>query len=274
MMGDLATRYTGDISTLVSGPYAVLNNAWGTEGLAQGWSQQVGVSGLKADNSVDFRLKWNFPTVCCGKEVLSFPEIVYGVASSDAVTAPGAKLPRRFADLNGLVTRYSGISGTVAGSGHLAYDLWTTKAANGALTNANADTEIIIPTMPINGYGVPNWPIEATVGREGQIKQGRNPYGYLGRVTLSGGLYDLYRFPANSTHNHSRWQFIVFEPLVFTHMGANTLDWMPFLNYILNQGWIERTDYLANVELGVETEWYQGVASGDLTIKDFRVDVN
>ena len=57
-------------------------------------------------------------------------------------------------------------------------------------------------------------------------------------------------------------------------MAGKALDWMPFLNYILNQGWIDRSDYLANVELGVETEWYQGVASGDLTVKDFRVDVN
>lgn len=272
-MGEDLRAYNGDVSSVVSGPYAVLNNAWGTEGLAPGWSQQVGISGIKADGSVDFKLRWNFPTTCCGKEILSFPEIVYGIPTSDVPTAPGARLPRRIGELQGLVTRYSGITGEVRGSGHLAFDLWTTRAAGGAMTADNRDSEIIIPVLPIAGYGVPNYPPEAAAGREGQVQQGRNPHGYLKRITIAGGLYDLYRFPAGSTYNERKWQFIVFVPLQFAGRQGQALDWMPFLNYLTAQGWIARDDYLANVEMGVETEWYQGIAAGDLTVHDFRVDV-
>lgn len=256
-----------------AGPYRVVNNTWGVRTQPSGWNQQVGISSLQGDNSVDFRLKWSFPSYCGGScEVISYPEVVYGRSASFSPDA-GAQLPRLVSDVSGLTTRYTGASANTSGLGHLAYDLWTSNSPN-ALGRANRLAEIMLPEIPFAGYGVPNYPDAAGAGRAGQQASGRNPNGYQGRETIGGNAYDVYFFPANSPYTGLAWKFIVFEPVVFGGTGGATREWKPLLDFMVGKGWVNRSDYLNSVELGVEPVSTSGGTVGDVTVRGFKVDVN
>lgn len=256
-----------------AGPYRVVNNTWGVRTQPSGWNQQVGISSLQGDNSVDFRLKWSFPSYCGGScEVISYPEVVYGRSASFSADA-GAKLPRLVSDVSGLTTRYTNASVSTSGLGHLAYDLWTSNSPN-ALGRANRLAEIMLPEIPFAGYGVPNYPDAAGAGRAGQQAAGRNPNGYQGRETIGGTAYDVYFFPANSPYTGLAWKFIVFEPVVFGGTGGATRNWKPIIDFMVGKGWVSSSDYLNSVELGVEPVSTPGGTFGDVTVRGFKIDVN
>lgn len=265
-LGQMITTLTDPQPTQALGIYRVANNAWNAEGVSG--QQSVGMQ--QGSVGVDFRAKWVFPGVP-GKEVLSFPEVMTGRTASFPPLA-GAPLPKRLSDLKTLVTSAQKIEGSASGLGHVVYDLWTTKDPN-SMSVGNRGAEIMEAVHPIGGYGVPNWPVETTVGRAGQLATGRNPAGYKGRHTIGGQQFDVY-FAAPDATNKLKWRFLVFVPVVFPGYGAHRIDWMPRLKFAMDKGFLLPTEYLANVELGVEPVSEGKPTSGDITVRGFQVSVS
>lgn len=278
-----STGYTGEYSTVTSGPYLAINNNWNENWAcldAPGGSQQVFVSDARRDGSVDFRVSWDF--TCLSNKLIGYPELTYGVPSSPAyAAAPGGKLPMRLGQVKTLKTSYAGIEGQADGGGYMAYDLWTSTSPDGSLVRASRDAEVLIVLHPLHGFGVPQNPPEALVGRENQTERnGWDPKGYTapgaGRKTIGGREYDVYYYPPGM---HADAKFIALLPVQYPMASALTVDWRPLLDYFMAQGWLSPDVYLANVELGVEnysfTDYIQptGISKGDWTVRRFKVDI-
>ncbi len=271
-----------DYQVYGSGAFSVINNTWAAKSFAgrHDWLQQVGVLPAAADGAVSFRVKWSYPSLP-GLEVLAYPEIQYG-RSTSTYPRPGARLPMSVGAINRLETSYSGVRASgISGQGHLSYDLWTSTTPADLVTNARAGifhrrAEIMMPTYPFGGYGVP---------ASGTAAQGRGcgttetcsgrGGSYVERRAFGGAEYDVFYTPATTDPNRfPNWQFIVFEPVKFSKTAGHRVDWKPIFDYMRTKGWVTNADYLNSIEMGVEPVATGGATTGDVTVAGFGVVAN
>lgn len=204
--------------TRVSGNFYVTPNFWNPPlNATQPYGVGAGVSAPYADGSVDVGIRWNFPArygaQTYGLGVLAYPEVVFGVGGGyagdwanqyDGKLVAATPLP---APVNRISRMQLGsgpvLGGASKGRAHLAYDLWLTQGRPRnvqmavpelfhAVDGARVHSEIMIPVVPYNGYGVPDYPAAATEGRTG-TKFGRFVSPYKGRARIDGQVYDVYR---------------------------------------------------------------------------------
>ncbi len=293
-MGQVLTTKTAAYPNAIVGDYRAVNNVWGGQ-YGTGWSQSVGIKGLQLDGTVAFRLKGSWPN-STNEDVISFPQVAYGRSASFAPT--GGQLPKLLSSITSLKTKITSIQGSCSGLGHLSYDNWLGVNAN-ALATADRRVEIMMPVMSCDGYGVPTPWEAAGAGRTADNlgSTGRNPKIYVGRVTLGGRAWDVYHgIPnarvknADGTWSNTRpswytggaeptdswtlpWHFVVFQAVTKLGTGSHEIEWKPFNDYIVAQGWANNSMYANDVELGYEPVPNPSSVF-DVTVSGFKVTVN
>lgn len=286
-MGPVLTAKTSAYPNTVVGQYRSINNVWGGQ-YGTGWSQSVGIKGLQSDGTVAVRLKGSWPN-STNKDVVSFPEVSYGISASFPSTGGG--LPKAVSDIVSVKTQITSIVGSCSGLGHISYDNWLgVSTAN--LVTASRRVEIMLPVINCDGYGFPAPWEPAGAGRTTANQgSGRNPGIRVERATIGGRQYDVYHGIPNSrvgtTNNRPSWyttgpdptnawtlpwHFVVFVPMQKLGFGAHTVEWKPIYDYIVSKGWADPSWYATDVELGYEPVPNPSSVF-DYTISGFKVTV-
>ena len=285
------------IGTATDG-YWLDDNPWGAAGLVEGpgadqYMQEVGRHNvLGPQGQIAWRAKWRwpqgttevkgFPCVMQGAKpgnyspdnyVAGFPVILPDGSTSQSAPSgwtPGAYTPMQL-PVPPIVTNYKFQHNEIAtGQGQLTWDIWlqsepglTTGFKNSSITH-----EIMIPVSNWGGYGT--------------YPDNRNATWYDHDATIDGRLFHVYctKEPngallfnfqqLNGVFGRYGWKMIVFQPDVTPLVGPLNLS--AFINYLatrtdsLGNKWATGTEYLADMELGIETI----VGAGDVTVYDMK----
>jgi hypothetical protein len=239
--GSIHQETTADWGVLLHrGKYRVINNVW-NKGLAPGvFLQKVFLETL--DGKEAFGWQWSWPR---GRDVLAYPEVVYGDKPWDPPSGLPSEFPFRVSSKK-LAVRFD-VRLTAAGIYTIAFTLWgisNTNNPKGSITH-----EIMI------------W----------SANQGGTPAGTKRETLLVSGVnFDVYVNPNqsdNSGVNKSRWTYVAFVAQTPLLMGQLELDTMT--DHLLSQGIMAKHTFLTSVELGTEISGGEGKAE----VLDYAVTV-
>ena len=285
------------IGTATDG-YWLDDNPWGAAGLVEGpgagdYMQEVGRHNvLGPSGQIAWRTKWRwpqgttevkgFPCVMQGAKpgnysadnyVAGFPVILPdGTTSQSAPSGwtPGAFTPRQL-PVPLITANYNFQHNAAAtGQGQLTWDIWL-QSEPGLTTNfkdSSITHEIMIPVSNWGGYGT--YPNNRNSGwyDHDAIIDNKLFHVYCTKGADGGLRFDFMKL--NGVFGRYGWKMIVFQPDVTPLVGPLNLS--AFINYIatrsdaLGNKWATGTEYLADMELGVEPI----VGTGDITVYDMK----
>jgi Glycosyl hydrolase family 12 len=232
-----------DWAIISLGEYEISNNVWGKEDI-HGYSQCI-FRGIRTHSGTPthMRWSWNWPNV--GGRVKAYPSILYGRKPWNSYsTTP--HLPQTIAQLHHLTVTYNAKT-TSSGADNLLLESWITSTAKASPTDR-------IGELAIQLYQK-NWP-----GQAGE---------FIKSVVIDGIPFDFYVDPKIRVPGDDH-TWIYFG---FVHKGKLStqvkLDMMDFANYLVTEGYIDGSNYLASVELGNEVNH----GKGETVLEHFSVRV-
>lgn len=226
-------------SVSTAGAYLAENNSWGRQNMV-GWSQCMGAA-TNAKGGLSARWTWDWKNE--GDNVKAYPEVVFGHKPGFPKSSTPL-LPRKLGALQQLVLEYDVVTER-EGAGNLAIDMW--------LTSTPTPTAFAVP--PIT-HEVMIW-LEAY----GPMYTGGQQ---VDKVRINGTLYRVYvgeKFGLG-------WRYVAFAPNS-PMKTTNTMDLMPFFEYLKGKNLITVEEHLSAVNLG--NEIISG--SGDTRLNHFAVTV-
>ena len=228
------------------GSYAISQEIW-DPAVASSWSQCTNTT-IDNKTGVSSSFTWNM--VNSGYNVVSFPNILFGLHAGLTPSSSTPLLPTKISSLPNLVATGS-IASQCAVAGctyNTGFDIFTGKTAAGGPSWPSA--ELMIFTSYQQSSDVTTWP------------------NIVGRVSI-GGVQWLIRHltpqhPATSgvADTYSGTFYYALTPV--TNLNLNIKD---FITDAVNRGYIDSSDYLSVIELG--TEIING--SGSTTITNYQI---
>jgi len=230
-------------ATISLGEYEISNNIWG-KGNIQDYSQCIfGSLKPRSDLPDHFGWLWNWPDA--GVRVKAYPSILFGRKPWNNYSTT-SHLPRKIKKIKQLNVSYK-LETTSNGAVNLLLESWITRIAKTTPTDRVAELAIQLYQD--------NWPGQA--GR------------FIRSVVIDGISFDFYvekkmRVPGD-THTWVYYGFV--------HKGKPVLqtkiDMMKFVNYLVNNGYVDQEHYIATVELGNEIDY----GKGKTKVEQFSVQV-
>lgn len=221
-----------DWATLELGEYEINNDVWGKRQV-QGYSQCIfGTMNSKTDLPSDFGWYWYWPKAFDG--VKSYPSILYGRNPWNTYSTTLA-LPREIDKLRHIFVSYK-LRSESTGAVNLLLESWITRKRDAAPEDRVG--ELAIQLFQIK------WP-----GQEGH---------FIRTIKINGIPFDFYvAWKSRAPGDNGRWVYYGFVHKAKTVLKAN-IDIMQFVNYLVSQGYLDRRNYLATVELGNEVDHGEG----------------
>jgi hypothetical protein len=233
--GDALEWHCDDNAEVRVGTLRLVNNVW-NKGSVRDYEQCVSAG------RDSLRWKWSWP----GGDTMpeAFPEIVFGWHPwRDASTSPD--LPRRLADLEELRVEYDA---RVEGEGvyNLAFQLWLVDRLPPRPDAARAEVMVWVANRGMQPAGRP-----------------------VRRAAIGGVEYDLYE--AERKHlDRGTWRAWSLVTLVSRERRmAGPLDVSPLLRALSEQGRLDETLWVANLDLGTEVV----AGSGHAEVAGYRIEV-
>jgi hypothetical protein len=217
---------------LYYGEYKIINNCWG-KGNIQDFSQCIYIKEL--DNEYSFGFNWYWPNGI-NNEVKAYPEILFGFKPFDNKSTT-TKLPVKISDGKKIIASFSSVTTTFTGIGNTAFDIWITSSPTP--TQKDIKREIMIWTK---NYG--------------QMPGGSK----IASVNIDNVNFDFYKADWN-------WTYLAF--VIKDNIDYKTINIHKFVEYLVNNGYMTNSEYLASVEFGNEV--VQG--QGSTKITNFKVVV-
>ena len=263
--------------------YWIQDDTWGTQGLTRG--TYTGVDGKtfesyigRGEEADPVRCRWAWKVPKGPNEVKLYETIIFGAKpgyhsdgndpnglqivlpdGSISQEAPCGATPENFLPLraNGALApimaeaHFTHMS-EPTGLGQVAYDIWLQSSPEQfwGFNNAPLTHEIMIQ--------LDNW------GSYGGHPHGSNPAWYQKDVTLEGVLWHYYQAENFGT---SGWRFCVFKPDTPLMPVQKTLNLSAFMNWLKAQGITQGTEYVVDIELGIEAV----EQTGDVQLDRYRV---
>jgi hypothetical protein len=232
-----------DWATITLGEYEVSNNPWGKGGISDYtqciYTEANGVPG----GPVYMGWYWQWPWVMDG--VKAYPAVLYGHKPWNNYSTT-EHLPQMIDRLNHLSVSFD-VNTESRGAVNLLLESWIT-------TSAEITPEARYGELAIQLYQK-NWP-----GQEGD---------YVKPVVIDGIPFDFYiAKTAQAPGDNGIWIYFG-----FVHKGAainkGKVDIMDFVDFLMSEGYVEGSYYVATVELGNEIDH----GKGETVIKQFSVEV-
>jgi hypothetical protein len=232
-----------DWATITLGEYEISNNPWGKGDISDYtqciFTEKSGITG----GQVSMGWYWQWPWVADG--VKAYPEVLYGHKPWNNFSTTD-HLPQMIDQINHLSVTFD-VNTESSGAVNLLLESWIT-------TGAEITPESRYGELAIQLYQK-NWP-----GQEGD---------YVKPVVIDGFPFDFYiAKTAQAPGDSGIWIYFG-----FVHKGPpidkGKVDIMDFVNFLMSEGYVDRSYYIATVELGNEIDH----GKGETVIKQFDVDV-
>ncbi len=222
-------------------PYRVLNGIWGRGDITD-YEQYI--FKMKENSQFPVGWKWRWPDN--NEEIVrSYPCIDFGQSPwyQDSSTP---LLPSRIDEIDEITVTYD-VAHKAIGKYDMSFDIWITKSPG--VTNppeVNIVREIMIWQDSKSIKPVDSW--------------------FMERIIIDGESYKFYKGKNLKTEKYIR-DFLQFWKEKAEYKGKTKID--EFLNYLLINKHILPSEYLRNVDFGVEA-WY---GSGETIINDYSIFV-
>lgn len=225
-------------ATIDVGELRLENNAWNADGLpANSFSQCI-----YTYQKDDFQLmgwQWQYPDDAYG--VNAYPQLIYGWKPWQPASTT-ENLPQQLSAISQLKVSFDAAITRNEGDYNLAYDIWI---------NASADIQ------PENIL------FEFMIWEEAQNLV---PFGNFQEVvSTSHGDYRFYMGEPDWEPEGCNWTYLAFQRI--ENRTSGTVDIDELLDYLIREGIVSETSYLASVEFGNEV----GNSTGQTIIKEFTV---
>lgn len=232
-----------DWSLITLGEYEISNNVWG-KGNINNYSQCIFTFPNQNDTSTKMTgWSWNWPKIYDG--VKSYPSILYGYKPWNKYSTT-KNLPKKISEVKNIIASYD-LNMVDTGAVNLLLESWITKTEHPAPEDRVAELAIQLYQK--------KWP-----GQAGE---------YIESTIINGINFDFYidESISNAVDEH-HWIYYG-----FVHPGEPVLkanvDIMEFVNYLINKNYVDKSHYIATVELGNEIDY----GNGKTEIKHFSVNV-
>jgi hypothetical protein len=225
---------------ILAGRYKILSNPWNKGATSGRYRQKIFIKDDNGQPVFGWVWKWRDST-----GVATYPEVLVGHSPWQGEIAPDSGFPFQIGTKN-LVVDYDIVMSAV-GAYNLAFEFWT------------------VSSLPVSKDRVTNevmiWVAGEQLGAAGNV---------VGKVTLGGNTYTIFQ---NKSHGdasgaHSnKWAIISLvldRPLL-----KGRLDIGEIISFLADKGYLSRSDYVADLELGNEV--MRGV--GTTVVKKFDVQV-
>ena len=228
-------------ATFIDGPYRYVNNEWGSANASGSFEQCV----LKreAAGGSEYGWTWSWP----GKQsdVLAYPEAIYGWKPWSGGPSTDPRFPFRVADMRGLTLNFN-VELEATGFYDLAAEVWLVQDGEFSAANPGLITAEVM-----------FWLDSSELRPAGAV---------IAAPSIGGVEYELFQAENfGDRGDGSGWTYLVFRRREAVHQG--TLDVLPLLEYLAEQGWVASTDFVAGVEFGTE------VSSGSGTLWNQELSV-
>lgn len=210
-------------ATLPHGNFRLENNDWAAGGIAH---TQCIYAAASPGPDPQFGWSWDYPTGHGG--VMAYPEVVFG-KKPWASTSTVAGLPRIVSPLPILHVAFD-LRTVATGKHNTAFEVWLTRTA------AASHTEITNEVM---------WWLDS--------RGGADPAGSpvaSGLVFSDGRVCDLWIAWKGDEGWDQPWNYFAF--VYRTAVTTGNLDCAEYLQYLVHQGYVPRTDHIASLEFGNE----------------------
>ena len=219
------TTECGIYATLERGSYQLMNNVFAREQARGPWEQCL----LRREVAGKEQLGWTWSWPGFLPSSFGFPELIFGWKPWSS-RSTDARLPVRLADLQSLRVRYA-VQTESSGPQSLALAAWLTSSGAVASNPLAIASEVVVWLDYADG-----------VTPAGQ---------HLGPVSVSGAPYELWHAPNHGNRGDgSGWELYYFQPA--QRQRAGTLELLPFLVQLRQEGRIAGEHFVASVELGNE----------------------
>lgn len=228
-------------ATFIDGAYHYVNNEWGSANASGPFEQCV----LKreAAGGSEYGWTWSWP----GKqsEILAYPEAIYGWKPWSGGPSTDSRFPFRVADMQGLTLNFN-VELAATGFYDLAAEVWLVQDGEFSAANPGLITAEVM-----------FWMDSSDLGPAGTV---------IATPSIGGVDYELFQAENfGDRGDGSGWSYLVFRRREAVHQG--TLDVLPLLQYLADQGLVATTDFVASVEFGTE------VSSGSGTLWNQELSV-
>ena len=220
---------------LALGDYALTTNLWGKGKIADftecvsGASVGTVRSNVAVQTGVNAQFSWSWPDGS-NSDIKAYPEILYRPGGQGLASIP-------FTEVAGLTVNHD-VSISATGDYNVAYDIWV---------DSTATTD--------------HWPHKAEIMIK--LQQTWSDAPVIDTITVDGNRYDVFEHSASS--EFSQWDVLVFASK--TPLLKASIPLKPFIDYLVSNNRLLRTDYISTVEFG--TELKRG--SGTATINSYSV---
>jgi hypothetical protein len=208
---------------IVDGRYKVLSNPWNKGATSGRYRQKIFVKEDRGQPVFGWVWKWRNST-----GVATYPEVLVGHSPWQGEVAPNSGFPFQIGTKQ-LVVDYD-LTTSASGAYNLAFEFWTVSAL--PVSKDRVTSEVMI------------WVAGEQLGAAGNV---------VGKVTLSGNTFTIFQ---NKSHgdasgSHSNKWSIVSLLLEGTLFKAR-LDVGEIIDYLVKNGFLNPSDYVADFELGNE----------------------
>lgn len=216
-----------DWDTLRDGEFLYENNVWNKAALQPGETYRQCVRRRSVGGRPQFGWAWSWPDRI-ERRVYAYPQVIFGKKPwSDAPTTT-PKLPAAIARLGQVTLTYEVESTVEAGAYNLAPEVWIAKTGTNP-TKADVASELMF-WMDYSGVEPAGAKVE--------------------QITVDGKQYEVWYADMGAAPGPV-WKYVTFRALVREPSRA-TLRIDQFLNYAIGKGYVDRTHFLASIELGNE----------------------
>jgi len=221
-----------DWAELVYSEYILSNNVWG-KGDINDYEQCIELS----YNETIYIFSWNWEWVASGSgDVKAYPEIIYGWKPWSEQSTTN-NLPFQLSDDHTIIITWESMDLEFTGVGNLAFDIWLT---NNTPPNANNITREVMIWLE-NYNQVPG----------GQL---------IEQTTIDSVHFKFYKADWDWTY------------LAFIQTSSNTkkkINLHLFLKYLIENNYINSTEYLSAIEFGNEIIY----GTGKTAIRNYTIDI-
>jgi hypothetical protein len=217
-----------------AGEYQVENNVW-NKGNVESFQQCVFIR--ESNTAIDVGWSWNWPGIRFN--VVAYPNIMYG--KNPWLPTSSSKLPMRIHELNCLEAEFK-VMQQGSGKGNLAFDLWITNSEFAQPSNITHEIMVWLS------------------------KDGFRPAGsHVEVINIDGYEIDLWKQDNFKSPDGYKWTFLAF--VYRSDFLEGSINFVEFLDYLVNHGFLTSDEYLGSVQLGNE------VVSGHGTtlVQDFEI---
>ena len=219
--------------------FVLVNNVWNKGGAQGPYKQTI----FKTDDGA-FGWSWDWPKSTA--PVVSYPEIIWGDKPWDPARAPVPGLPFHPGEKRMIVDFDITLEAT--GVYDMAFEFWPVKAIPG--NEKNIASEVMV------------WLTWKGLPPAGQLE---------GSLDVGGNTFEVYVLRGHgddSGGSSAKWSYVAIVPKKMPLLKG-PIDFGVFVDYLLEKGILQKSEWITGLELGNEVQ----TGTGKATVRNFKISL-